>query len=271
MTTLVIGSTGKTGRRIVRRLNDLGTPVRGASRRSTPRFDWQQPSAWPAALQGVTSVYVSYHPDLAAPGAPDTIRAFTTAATRAGVRQLVLLSGRGESNAQRCEQIVRESRLSHTLIRASWFFQNFTEGDLLEPVLAGTVALPAGMVGEPFVDVNDIADVAVAALTGDQHDGRLYELTGPRLLTFAEATAEMSEATGRDIRYAPISLEQFHAALTESVGPDHADLLTGLCREVFDGRNQSLGRGVQEALGREPRDFADFCRTATRTGVWTTA
>ena len=200
-----------------------------------------------------------------------TLFPYTTlfrSAITAGVERLVLLSGRGEANAKRCENIVRECGLSFTLIRASWFSQNFNEGHMLEPVLSGTVALPAGDVREPFVDVDDIAEVAVAALTDERHAGHLYELTGPRLLTFADAVGEISTATGRDIRYAAISSEQFRAALTEQAGPDLANLLTHLCKEVLDGRNASLGNGVQKALGREPRDFTDYCRATAASGAW---
>lgn len=267
-TTLVIGSTGKTGRRIVQRLRERGHIVREGSRGSAPPFDWQKPDTWPQALRGVEAVYVSFFPDLALPSAPGAIEALTACARNAGAKRLVLLSGRGEANALRCENIVRECGLSFTLIRASWFSQNFSEGALLEPVLSGVVALPAGDVREPFVDVDDIADVAVEALLDERHAGKLYELTGPRLLTFAQAAAEMSKASGRAVQYAAISAEEFRAHLTEQAGPDYANMLTDLCQEVFDGRNETLGDGVQQALGRAPRDFADFCRAAAARGVW---
>ena len=159
---LVIGSTGKTGRRIVQQLEASGHPVREGSRRSDTPFDWEQPATWPAALQGVGAVYVSFFPDLAVPGAPAAIEELMALALEAGVRRVVLLSGRGEANAERCEELVRASGIDFTLIRASWFQQNFTEGHLLEPVLGGVIALPAGDVREPFVDVDDIADVATA-------------------------------------------------------------------------------------------------------------
>ena len=269
---LVIGATGKTGRRILQRLTDQGHAVRPGSRQSTPPFDWEDPATWALALQGVKAVYVSFFPDLAVPGAPVAIEAFTACAKDAGVQHVVLLSGRGEANAQRCEQIVRECGLSFTLVRASWFAQNFDEGQLLGPVLSGTIAMPAGDVLEPFVDVDDIAEVAVAALTDpSRHAGQLYEITGPRLLRFRDVAAEISKATGRDIQYVPITSEEFHAALTEEAGPEVAEMLTELCKEVFDGRNEFLGDGVQRALGREPRDFADFCREAAASGVWEVA
>ncbi|MDM8084490.1 NmrA family NAD(P)-binding protein [Cellulomonas cellasea] len=264
----VIGATGTTGRRIVERLTALGHDVRPLSRRTTPRFDWDEPSAWPDALAGVRGLYVSYYPDLVAPQAPAAIEALTAVAREAGVERIVLLAGRGEAGAQRCEDIVRASGIDHTVVRASWFAQNFTEGQLHESVLGGVLALPAGDVVEPFVDADDIADVAVAALTEPRHGGRVYELTGPRLLSFDTAAQEISAVTGAPLAYVPIDAETFRQALTEQVGAAHADLLTGLCVEVFDGRNESLGRGVQEALGREPRDFADVCRAAAAAGAW---
>jgi len=265
---LVIGSTGKTGRRIAGQLAVRGYTVRHGSRQSDTSFDWDQPETWPKVLNGIESAYISYAPDLAFPGATDKIKALTKAAKQAGVKHLVLLSGRNEAHAQHCEDIVRNCGLDYTLIRASWFAQNFSEGYLLGPVLEGVIALPAGEVAEPFVDIDDIADVAVAALTDRRHAGQLYELTGPRLLTFAQLAAEISEAAGYTVQYMPISFDDFRAAMTDVTGPELADMFTELCREVFDGRNASLGDGVQKALGREPRDFSDFCRTAAASGVW---
>lgn len=265
---LVIGATGKTGRRIAKKLAELKLPVREGSRNATIPFDWDRPETWPAALDGVASAYVSYFPDLAFPGAAEKIEALTECATAAGVRRLVLLSGRGEAHAQKCEQIVRNCGLEYTLVRCSWFAQNFSEGYLHDPVLDGVVALPAGDVREPIVDADDIADVAVAALTEDRHTGELYEVTGPRLLSFADTAAALSAAIGREVRYLPITLGQFHAALAGVGGELIADVFTEIARETLDGRNESLGDGVQRALGRQPRDFSDFCNDAAASGVW---
>lgn len=266
--TLALGATGKTGRRVVRKLRDLGHSVREGSRGSSPAFHWEAPAGWPEVLRGASRLYVAFTPDLAAPSAPAAIETLTKLAREAGVKKLVLLSGRGEQNAVRCENIVRESGVPFTIVRASWFAQNFDEGQLLESVRGGVIALPAGDVEEPFIDVEDIADVAVAALTDERHAGKLYEVTGPRLLRFADAASEISKAAGRDVVYVPISSADFHAALTAEAGPEVADLLTNLCNEVFDGRNASLADGVQEALGRPARDFADFCRDAAASGAW---
>lgn len=265
---LVLGATGKTGRRIVHLLHQRGESVREASRSSACTFDWDVPATWAEAVRGVRAVYVAYVPDLAAPQAPAAIEGLFEACRRAGVEHVVLLSGRGEANAQRCERIVADSGIPFTLLRASWFAQNFSEGHLVPSAPDGIIALPAGEVREPFIDVDDIAEVACAALLDPHPRGDCYELTGPRLLSFADAAAEMSAAAGQTVTYVPISLHAFYEALIAQAGPEFATLYTGLCREVFDGRNASLGDGVQRALGRPPRDFSDFCRQAAATGVW---
>ncbi|MFI6509396.1 NAD(P)H-binding protein [Streptosporangium sp. NPDC050855] len=268
-TTLVLGGTGKTGRRVVERLTALGVPVRAGSRSGEPPFDWNDPATWAPVLRGVGSVYLTYQPDLAFPGATETVRSFVAQAAGSGVRRLVLLSGRGEEEAGLSEETVRGSGLEWTIVRASWFCQNFSEDYLLDPVLAGEIAFPAGDVKEPFVDADDIADVVVAALTQDRHVGELYELTGPRLLTFADAAAEISEATGRPIRYVAVSPEEYEAAMVGyGVPAEHAAQLTALFCTVLDGRNAHLGDGVRRALGREPRDFTRYARDTAATGVW---
>ena len=270
--TLVLGGTGKTGRRVAERLASRGVPTRVASRAADPSFDWDDQSTWDAALDGVTAAYVSYAPDLAIPGATDAIRAFVGQAVGQGVQRLVLLSGRGEEEAQLCERIVQDAGIDWTIVRSSWFNQNFSEGEFLGMVTAGEITLPAGEVGEPFVDVDDIADVAVAALTEDGHAGQIYELTGPRLLTFMDVAAEISRASGREVRYIQIPNEAFAAAIAESGAPDNiAWLLDYLFSTVLDGRNAYVCDGVQRALGREPTDFAEYARRVADSGLWNDA
>jgi uncharacterized protein YbjT (DUF2867 family) len=266
---LVLGGTGKTGRRIVDRLQARHWPVRIGSRSASPRFDWDDRSTWAPALAGIGAVYLSYFPDLAAPGAPEAIAAFVDLARNQGIRKLVLLSGRGEQEAQRCERIVQTSGLAWTIVRCGWFNQNFSEGAFLDLVASGEVALPAGSVPEPFIDADDIADVAVAALTQDGHVGQVYEVTGPRLLTFAETVSEIAEAAGRPIRYVQIPHESFVEGLTQARVPaDLIALLTYLFTTVLDGRNACLTDGVQRALGRAPRDFRAYARDVAATGLW---
>jgi uncharacterized protein YbjT (DUF2867 family) len=267
--TLVLGGNGKTGRRVAARLTALGHPVRIGSRTGHPPFDWERPATWAPALDGVHAAYVSYFPDISVSGAVETLHAFARLAVDRDVARLVLLSGRGEAEAERAEQAVRDSGAALTIVRSSWFAQNFSEDYLLEDVMRGDVVLPVGDVPEPFVDADDIADVAVAALTDDRHVDQVYELTGPRLLTFAQAVSEIASATHRDIRFVPVSVDDYaQAALGHGVPAEWLEVLVYLFGEVLDGRNAHLADGVWRALGREPKDFADFAHDAAATGVW---
>jgi uncharacterized protein YbjT (DUF2867 family) len=265
---LVLGGTGKTGRRVVDRLTARGLPVRVGSRSGTPPFDWEDPSTWARALQGAGSAYISFYPDISIEGASEAVRALAEVAMEQDVRRLVLLSGRGEEEAERAERAVQETGADVTIVRCAWFMQNFSEEFLLQGVLDGEVVAPASDELEPFIDADDIADVAVAALTDDRHIGELYELTSPRLLTFPEAVGEIARATGREIRYVSISAQDYAAGAAEQGVPaEFVGFLTYLFSEVL-GHNAYLTDGVQRALGREPRDFSDFARDTAATGVW---
>jgi uncharacterized protein YbjT (DUF2867 family) len=266
--TLVLGGTGKTGRRIVDRLTARGLPVRAGSRTASIPFDWEDESTWAPALQDMRAAYISYFPDLAIPGAPEATRAFAELALDLGVRRLVLLSGRGEEEAQRAERAVQETGADVTVVRCAWFMQNFSEDYLVGPILDGEVVLPADDQLEPFVDADDIADVAVAALTDDRHIGETYELTSPRLMTFPDAVGEIAAASGRRINYVPVSVHEYAAEAAEHGVPEEfVGFLTYLFSDVL-GNNAHLTDGVERALGRRPRDFGDYVRDTVATGVW---
>ena len=266
---LVIGATGKTGSRVANRLEMLGYPVRRGSRSSATPFDWEAPETWAPALRGARAAYVTYFPDLAFPGAVEKLESLCETARDASVEHLVLLSGRGEHHARLGEEVLRKSGVDATIIRAAWFAQNFSEGYLRDPILAGVLPMPGGDVAEPIIDIDDIADVAVAALTQEGHKGELYEVTGPRLMSFADMAAELSQATGRDIRHIPITFEDFHQNIAQAGGTFVADVFTAIARETLDGRNAQTTDGVMRALGRPPRDFKDFAKAAARSGAWT--
>ncbi len=266
---VVIGAHGKTGRRVADRLRASGHDVRAVSRSTVPAFDWNDPDTWAAALDGVRSAYVTYQPDLAAPGAADTMAVFAAAAEAHGLDRIVLLSGRGEADAQACEETVVRSGVPTTIVRCSFFAQNFSEHFLRDAVLEGVIAFPAGAVREAVVDATDIADVAVRALTEPGHEQRVHELTGPRLLSFDEMASILSDATGRGITYVPITPDEYAAgAIAAGLPAPEASMLASLFRHIFDGHNESVTGGVAEALGRPATDFRTFARAAAATGVW---
>lgn len=268
---LVIGATGKTGSRVASKLEAKGVAVRRGARRSETPFDWEDPATWAPVLTGVSKAYVTYFPDLAFPGAVEKLEAFTKVASESGLQHMVLLSGRGEHFATLGEEIVRNSGLPYTIVRAAWFAQNFSEGYLRDPILGGVLPMPGGDIREPIIDIDDIADVVVAALTEDGHLGESYEVTGPRLMTFAEMAEVLSTTLDRHIQYIPITFEDFHANVAAAGGDFVAEIFTQIARETLDGRNAHTADGVERALGRKPRDFADFAQTAMAAGAWSAA
>ncbi|MFF6773248.1 NmrA family transcriptional regulator [Streptomyces sp. NPDC012637] len=259
-TVLVTSATGKTGRRVARGLEDRGARVRAGSRAGATRFDWEDPATWGPALDGADAAYVAYYPDLAAPGAEEAMRVFGGLAARHGVRRLTLLSGRGEPEAVRAEEALRAAFGDEpTVVRAAFFAQNFDEGLLAEGVAAGTIAFPAGDTAEPFIDVDDLAEVVVETLLGDGHAGLVHEVTGPRALTFAEVAAELSRASGREVSYVPVGEAEFAGMLAGFGLPQpEADWLAALFTMLLDGHNTPVTDGVKRVLGREPRDFSAY-------------
>ena len=267
---LVLGGKGKTGRRIAERLTHLGHNVRIGSRSETPAFDWHQPAGWPAVLEGIEKMYITYQPDLAVPGAKEAIEALTKVAKQQGVQQLVILSGKGEVEAQRCEQIVLNCGIEATVVRASWFSQNFSESFFLDPIQQGVVALPNADSPAPYVDANDIAEVVVKILLNKGHSGKIYELTGPRLLTFEDVVAEIAKASGRELQFIPITLPEYVNAMKEMQLPEDVIwLIEYLFRHVLDNpENHIVTNDVEKVLGRPPIDFSDYVAETVKTGIW---
>ena len=267
-TTLVVGGTGKTGSRVVARLRDLGAAVKPASRSSETYFDWTDPESWVDALDGVDATYITYFPDLALSGAAETVRAFVDVALDRGVRRHILLAGRGEDGAERAERLLMESGADWTILRCGFFAQNFSE-IFADPIRAGIIAMPEAAGPDPFLDIDDVADVAVAALTDDSHIGRLHELTGPRVVTMEAVAAILGDAIGRPVRYLPMPHDAYTAELIDAGLPaEVAGHLTEVIAQALDGRNALVTDGVEKVLGRPARDFADYARNAAAAGAW---
>ena len=266
---LIIGKNGKTGMRVNQRLQALGYATRPVSRSTNPSFDWESPVTWRSAIEGTTTAYVTYQPDLAVPSATSTIKEFVRVAAEAGLKHIVLLSGRGEEGAVRAEEVLKSSGIGWNIVRASWFCQNFSESFMLEGILAGDLVLPARDTVEPFIDVDDIADVAVAALTEPSHRNKLFEVTGPRALTFAQCIQEISGELGRPVKFTRVPVDAYINALNEQGVPQDLQwLLRELFTVVFDGRNCNVMPGVEEALGRPATDFKTYVQKTIESGVW---
>jgi len=267
---LVLGSNGKTGRRVVERLEQVANiEIRLGSRNEKIPFDWEKPETWEAVLKDIDSVYITFQPDLAIPSAEDSIENFTRLATKSGVQKVVLLSGRGEKEAQICEEIVKQNAKNWTIVQASWFNQNFSESIFLDPILAGIVALPRAEALEPFIDADDIAEVVTAALLDDKHNGQTYELTGPRLLTFKQVVNEIAEVSGRNITFQPLTLDEYTQMLKEYQVPEHHIWLVNyLFEQVLDGRNSSITSDIEKVLGRKAKDFSAYAKETAQTGIW---
>lgn len=269
MTIVVTGATGRTGRRVAEAAREAGLTVREATR--ARGFDWAERSTWADTLRGADAAYLVYPSDVGAPDAGRAVGLLAQEAVGLGVRRLVLLSSRGEERARPTEEALRGSGADWTVVRASWFAQNFSEGPLVEGFReSGELVFPGGSVREPFVDVRDIADVVVAVVTGwERYVGRAVTVSGPRLLTFGEAVGEIGAVTGRELTYRAVSARQYGDVLAGfGVPAEEVEFLVELFESLLDGRNSYLSEGVQEVLGREPRDFSEFVREAAAAGVW---
>ena len=267
---LVIGGTGKTGSRVAEKLTKLNQNVRIGSRNNTPPFDWDNPSTYTEALRGMERAYITYYPDLAVPGAKEAINTLTETALKSGLEKVVLLSGKGEKEAEACEEIVANSGLNYTLVRASWFNQNFSESFFLDPILAGHVALPMATVEIPFVDANDIAEAVVKVLLDDSYNNETITITGPRKLTFREAIQEISNQTKRSILFHESSLYDYVKSMKSAgLSNDYVWLFSYLFKEVLgNAENQVVSNDVENVLGRKPIDFSEYVKETAKTGVW---
>lgn len=273
----MIAATGKTGRRVVGQLERLGVTARAASRTGPVRFDWYDETTWEAALDGARGAYVvdpsllGEVPDLAA---GRVVARFADLARALGVSRLVLLSARdldrvGRPDLLGAETAVMKAGVDWTILRPTWFMQNFSEDFFRAPVAAGELRLPTADGHEPLLDLDDLAAVAAAVLTQDGHAGKVYELSGPRLLSFGEVTDEIGRVTGREIAYVPISPDDYRASLiADGMSAEFAELQTMLLQRIGEDRNAYLSDGVAQVMKREPRDLTVFVREAAASGAW---
>ncbi|WP_046743145.1 SDR family oxidoreductase [Kordia zhangzhouensis] len=267
---LVIGGTGKTGRRVVKQLQNQGIEPKIGSRNATPSFDWNQKDTWVAALHGIENIYITYYPDLAVPGAKEAIESLVYLAKELGVKKIVLLSGKGETEAEACEKIVMNSGVNYTIVRASWFNQNWSESFFLDAVLSGEVALPMSNIPIPFVDADDIAEVAATVLLDDSYNGKIIEVTGPELITFKEIISIIEKATHRTLHFHEITLQQYIDGMTQQQIPAEVVwLIEYLFSHVLTNpKNQQISHDIELILNRKAKTFAAYVKETAKTGVW---
>ena len=267
---LVIGGTGKTGRRVVEQLQNKGIEPRIGSRNTSPSFDWDNKDTWVNALNGIEKMYVTYYPDLAVPGAKEAIESLTYLAKELGVKKMVLLSGKGETEAEACEKIVMDSGLDYSIVRASWFNQNWSESFFLEPILSGEVALPMSDVLIPFVDANDIAEVAATVLLDDTFNGEIIEVTGPELITFKDIVNIISKTSRRNLNFYDITLKQYINGMKQMQIPnDVVWLIEYLFSHVLTNpKNQLVVNDIKRVLGRKAKPFMKYAQETAKTGIW---
>ncbi|RYH74022.1 NmrA family transcriptional regulator [Flavobacteriaceae bacterium 144Ye] len=270
---LIIGGTGKTGRRVVEQLQKKGIQPRIGSRQATPSFDWDDKNTWIESLKGIEKMYITYYPDLAVPGAKEAIESLTYLAKELGVKKIVLLSGKGEVEAEACETIVKNSGVDYTIVIASWFNQNCSESFFLDPILSGEVALPMSNVLIPFVDANDIAEVAATVLLDNDYNGKTIEVTGPELITFKDIIHTISTVTDRNLNFHEITLEQYIEGMRQMQLPEDVIwLIEYLFSNVLTNpNNQKISNDIEQVLGRKARTFLEYARETAETEVWSTA
>ncbi|CAL2079004.1 NAD(P)H-binding protein [Tenacibaculum sp. 190524A05c] len=267
---LVIGGTGKTGRRVVEQLKNKGIEPRIGARSAATAFDWNDKSTWEKTLEGIERMYVTYYPDLAVPGAKEAVESLTYLAKELGVKKMVLLSGKGEAEAEACEAIVANSGLDYTIVRASWFNQNWSESFFLDSILSGDVALPMSDILIPFVDANDIAEVASEVLMNDNYNGQIVEVTGPELITFKDVVSTIGLATHKKFNFHEITLEQYLDGMRKAQIPaDVVWLIEYLFSNVLTNpNNQLISTDIEKVLGRKAKTFTEYAVETAKTGVW---
>lgn len=266
---LVTAPNSKTGRRVVELLQSSSCLVRIASRNTRIKFDWDDMTTWETVVTGVDCAYIIIPPNLAFKDMPERLKIFMMFCEEKKVSRIVLLSGRGEAEANRCEEIVLASKIPSTIVKASWFSQNFSEGFFLDSIVGGEIFIPVDGVSEPFIDVNDIAEVVYLSLLDTSPENHIYELTGSELLTFEDIASIFSQTLDFDVKATYVPLEPYLSTLRKLAFSDDEVVLTRyLFEELLDGRNSYLTKDVKTLLGREPTSFQRYVESTKNSDVW---
>ena len=269
---LVTGATGNVGSEIARQLIAKNVPFRiyvrdadkaatmiGAEGYEIALGDFSNEAAFAYALEGVDAVYMVTNQSDAF---KSDLQRMVRQAEQAGIKRFVMLSAEGDPESDiffvrrtgELEEIVRGTSLDWTFLRPDWFMQNFAGF-----VAAGMVAFPEGPGKTSFVDVRDIAEVAIKALTETGHTHRTYRLTGPDAMTFAQAAARISAGLGRDIPFVGITPEQMRDGLiAQGAEVWYAEMNAEMTFAIRMGMSFSPSNDVEFLLGRKPRALETY-------------
>ncbi len=266
---LVTAPNSKTGKQVVKLLEKENIPFRAASRSTSPSFDWEDEKTWSPAMSGTNAIYAVIPPNLAFADMPVRFKTFLKHCEAEQIKRIVLLSGRGEEEASRIEDIALSSTIPTTVLRASWFAQNFSEGYFVEGVANGLLALPSKLVREPFIDTRDIAKAAAFALKDTSSNDNIYELTGPELLSFEDVANKFTKHLDQPVTFVYVPLEDYLNELQQfGVPSDEIELTRFLFDELLDGRNAYTTSDLNLLLGEQGTSFEQFIQHTKSSGVW---
>ncbi|MFE9928453.1 NmrA family NAD(P)-binding protein [Streptomyces sp. NPDC005533] len=277
-TTLVIGATGTTGGRTAAQLIAAGHRVRAAGRRATPlpgadpvRFDWYDPTTFGAALDGVDRAYLV--PPIGDPDPAAVMLPFLREAVAAGVRRAVLLSSSAIPEGGPAVGAVHRALPGlfeqWAVLRPSWFMQNFTGAHAHADSIRteGLIRTAAGTGRVGFVDADDIAAVAVRALTDDRAPDTDLVLTGPEALSHDDIAAIVSRVTGRPVVHHPLTHEDMYDRLAAVIPPEFAAMLAAMDRAIAEGAEDRTTDTVERLTGRPPTPFRVVAERELRAGA----
>lgn len=266
---LVLGATGNVGKPLVAELVAKGESVRAASRAGKPmsgaegvKFDFADQLTYGPALEGVDRAYV-----LAPTGTLDilgTLKPFLALAVERKVK-VVLQSVFGVDADdsipyRQLELFLERSGAPYVILRPNWFTDNF-QIFWLEGIKHGVISVPAGQGKSSFIDVRDIASSAAAALTSNKFDGQAFNLTGPEALSYGDAAALLSKASGRSIAYKASTDAEFITMLVNAGVPKaYAEFLAIIFHPVREGWTAAVSNAVQTLTGKAPRSVEAYAK-----------
>lgn len=269
-TITVAGATGKTGRAVARAAQYEGWRVRAGARRRPPigewvLLDWDDRDTWAPAFRGSTAAYLLL--PFNHPGAAERTPYLLEAASRAGVRRIVLLTSWDAAHEpedgplQVAEKALSELPVESAVLRPTWFLDNFTTGSFAGMTRAGELRLPAGDAKIPFVDVRDIASVAISALA-EGGPGGVLPLTGPEAIDHHHVAAALADAFQQPISYTPVSVEEFADVLAKrGFSRDYGRFLGDALQDAARGDlNVPVADTVERVVGRRPYSVEEFAQ-----------